>query len=119
MNELLTPIITAVLGFLGGLVTPWIRWLVEAKRNRDSSRRRMISDWRAAIDTADFYDERNQSTFGSSAIYSSLRAHMRPSVISKFEEPRTMYVGGGRGEDVRKQMLFDEVARLEKGWKLL
>jgi hypothetical protein len=43
---------------------------------------------------------------------------MAKDVIDKFEAPRTVYVGGGRGDDVRKQMLLDEVARLEEKWGL-
>ena len=35
------------------------------------------------------------------------------------EAPRTMYVGGARGDNVRQYTLLDEVARLEWEWGLL
>ena len=119
MNNTVTVIVSAVLGFLGGLLAPWIKWKVEAWRLRDASRRSLISDWRNSIENADFYDERHLSSFGSSTTYSSLRSHMEPSVTSQFEARNTWYVGGGRGDDVRKQMLLDEVARLEKKWRIV
>jgi len=119
MNEMLTPITTAVLGFLGGLLTPWIKGRVDAKKRLDSSHRELIQQWRDSIDSADFNDEWNTYRFGNSPEYSSLRSQMEGSVITKFEAARTFYVGGGRGDDVRKQMLLDEVARLEKKWELV
>jgi hypothetical protein len=43
---------------------------------------------------------------------------MNKEVIARFEAKYTVYASGGRGDDVHKQMLLDEVSRLEKKWGL-
>lgn len=48
-----------------------------------------------------------------------MRPHLLPEVVAKVERPRTAYVGGGRGDDVRKYTLLDDIARVEKEWGLL
>lgn len=81
-------------------------------------RRKLIDSWRAVIEAEkyDFIDYR--SKFLSSAVYSSMRPHLSPEVVRKVEAPRTIYVGGTRGDFVRKYALLDEVARLECAWGL-
>ncbi|RJF92661.1 hypothetical protein [Noviherbaspirillum saxi] len=113
--EIAVPRITAVLGFIGGLITPWVKSRVAEREQRNEYRRKQLKAWRDAISDYEVWN----NGFGSTPEYSSLRAHMLPDIIVKFEAPRTMYVAGGRGEDVRKHMLLDEVARIEKEWSLL
>ena len=55
----------------------------------------------------------------NTALYSSLRGHLSDAAIRKLEAPRTFYVPDGRGGDVRRQTLLDEVTRLEKDWKIV
>lgn len=113
--EFVVPLVTAVLGFLGGLITPWGRSRMTEHESRAEYRRQQVKAWRVAISDYEVWN----NGFGSTPEYSALRSHMRPEVIAKFEAPRTFYVGGGRGDDVRKHMLLDEVARIEKQWKLV
>lgn len=113
--EIVVPFVTAVLGFLGGLLAPWVKSRVAESERRAEYRRRQVKAWRDAI--LDF--EVWNNGFGSTPEYSSLRPHMHPEVVAKFEAPRTIYVGGGRGEDVRKHMLLDEITRIEKEWNLI
>lgn len=117
--EIVAPVITAILGFLGGLTTPWVRHKIRAAGELQAARRSKINEWRAAIERANFNDYRALGEFATSSTYSSLRQRMQPAIIDKFEKGRTFYIGGGRGDDVRKHMLLDEVARLEREWKLL
>ena len=113
-NEIVIGLVVAVLGFVGGLVTPWVRWEMNKRRLERAEKARLIREWRAAIDIFDFQNE----NIGDSAWYSSLRAHLKKEIITKVEAPRTVYVGGGRGDLVLKHMLLDEVASLEKGlWR--
>ena len=89
------------------------------RTTKRTERRKLIDSWRLAISNEkyDFIDYR--SKFLSSAIYSSLRPHISPEVVRMIEAPRTMYVGGARGDNVRQYTLLDEVARLEWEWGLL
>jgi hypothetical protein len=110
MDKAILGLVTAMLGFLGGLLTPWIRWQIEKKRAIRQERAAHIAKWREAIEQVDVDNE----SFGDTAWYSALRAHMKPEVIEKVEAPRTFHIGGDRGDYVIKHMLLDEVARLEK-----
>jgi len=119
METAIVAAVTAVIGFLSGLIVPWIRWRIERKRELLAHRRRLITLWRTTIGGHNFNSPEERSDFGSSTAYSSLRPLMRPEIVEKFEAARTFYVGGGRGEDVRTQMLLDEVARIERMWDLI
>lgn len=118
MKETIIWLVSAFAGFISGLLVPWIKWEIEKRQKRHEYRKELIASWKAKLVSAEFYSPEGRSDFGSSPEYSSLRSHMTKEVIEKFEAPRTFYVGGGRGEDVRKQMLLDEVSRLEKQWGL-
>ena len=82
-------------------------------------RRQQIAAWRKAVEAEryDFVDYR--SMFLSSAAYASLRPHLLPEVVKKIEAPRTLYVGGARGGNVRQYMLLDEITRIEREWRLI
>ena len=118
MKETIIGLVFAGIGFISGLLVPWIKWEIEKRHKRHDYRRELIASWKAKLAAAEFHSPEGRSSFGSSPEYSSLRSHMVKEVIEKFEAPRTMYAGGGRGDDVRKQMLLDEVSRLEKHWGL-
>lgn len=118
MKETIIGFISAGIGFISGLLVPWIKWELEKRQKRHDHRRQLISVWRSTLATAEFYSPEGRNRFGNSPEYSSLRLHMLKEVVGRFEAPRTMYAGGGRGDDVRKQMLLDEVSRLEKLWGL-
>jgi hypothetical protein len=112
MQETIIGLVSAVIGFISGLLVPWIKWKIRKRQNRYEYRKELIYSWRAKIAAAEFKTPEGRSSFGSSPEYSSLRLHMLKELIDKFEAPKTSYVGGGRGDDVRKQMLLDEVSRL-------
>lgn len=116
MKETIIGLVSAGIGFISGLLVPWIKWEIEKRQKKFEYRKGLIASWKAKLAAAEFNSQEGRSGFGSSHEYSSLRLHMAKDVIKKFEAPRTIYVGGGRGDDVRKQMLLDEVARLEKQW---
>ena len=109
-SEVTVGAVSALLGFLGGLLLPWVRWEVEKRRLERREKADLVSLCKLSIEQFDFQNE----NFGESVWYSSLRAHMNPDVVAKLEAPRTFYVGGVRGDNVEKQFLLDEVARLEK-----
>lgn len=75
-------------------------------------RMELITEWRNGIENTEEVD------FGDKAWYSSLRQYMKKEVIEMLERPRTFIVPGGRGKSPRKEILLDEVARIEKEWGL-
>jgi hypothetical protein len=118
MKEAIISLVSAVIGFISGLLVPWVKWEIEKRRRQYDYRKELIAKWKKNLEAAEFHSPEGRKAFGSSSEYSSLRAHMTKDVIGRFEAPRTIYAGGGRGDDVRKQMLLDEVSRLEKQWGL-
>ncbi len=119
MSEILIGLASAVIGFVSGLLVPWVKWQVEKQREIMNSRKAHIRAWRAAVDGLSGADAEALSQFMNAAVYSSLRGHMCKPAIEKLEAPRMFYVPGGRGGDVRIQILLDEVTRLEKEWRLV
>jgi hypothetical protein len=115
LEKIVVPLATAVLGFFGGLATPWVKARYDAIAEKRTYQKGLIAAWRAKLAE----NPQLPKHFGDTHEYASLRAHMKPEVVKRFEAPRTLYVPGGRGLDVRKQMLLDEIARIEKDWQLL
>jgi hypothetical protein len=117
---LLQYVVPAVLGLVAGVVGslfgPLVQWAVEKRRGRMDYRKALIKQWRNDFEVFDYDSHR----LGDSATYSSLRPHLRTAVRDAIEKPRTAYVPNeGRGGCVKKQMLLDEIARLEKKWVLV
>jgi hypothetical protein len=117
---LLQYVVPAVLGLVAGVVGslfgPLVQWAVEKRRGRMDYRTALIKQWRNDFEVFDYDSHR----LGDSAIYSSVRPHLRTAVRDAIEKPRTAYVPNeGRGGSVKKQMLLDEIARLEKKWGLV
>ena len=100
-------------------MAPWVRDWVRTRREVRVARRHRIDEWRRTVSGIDFNDISVAQQFMTSPEYSSLRLHMQDSFIAKLERARTLYIGAGRGRDVRKHMLLDEISRLEKQWGLL
>lgn len=84
------------------------------------SRRVQIRTWRETIEALapGFRDETKLKKFLSSLEYSTLRPHLSAEATEKVERPRTVDEGGARGDNVRKYLLLDEIARIERKWGL-
>jgi len=81
----------------------------------------LIKQWRDGIESikdSEWYDAMGIS-FGDKTWYSSLRQYMKKEAIEGLEKPRTLVVPSeGRKGFPKKQILLDEVARIEKEWGL-
>ena len=117
--EIILPTLTAILGLFGGLLIPSVRDLVRFRKERRIARRNMIKDLRRTIFELDLQEPQVMKAFTTSPEYSALRQYMQAAAIERVEKDRVIYVGGGRGDDVRKHVLLDEVSRLESEWRLL
>ena len=89
MTEVIVGVVSAAIGFVSGLLTPWVKWQVEKHRERLAYRQELIKTWRTALDAEDLDLTSARSSFGNSAVYSSLRAHLRREILGKIEAPRT------------------------------
>lgn len=114
---------TALIGFVGGavgsLIAPWVHWAIEKQRAKIDYKRNLIHEWRNWIE--EFYWDDNDDNFGDSAVYAAMRPHMREEVIKKLEAQRTLHVPpeGGRGGNIAKQLVSDEIAHIEGTWELV
>lgn len=128
-NNSLWTCISAAGAILFSVLAIVLHVLSEAKAVQDGepagdlreSRRARIAEWRNAVEELgpEFRNERKLQEFLSSTVYSGLRPHLLPELLAKLERVRTAYVGGGRGDDVLKYTLLDDIARIEKEWRLV
>lgn len=111
-EKIIAALLGLVAGVVGSLIAPWVQWAVEKRRSTLAYRADTIRRWREAVDG----DPRG---FLNTSQYASLRPHLKKEVLSRVEDHRTHIAAGGRGGDAKKQMLLDEIARIEREWGLL
>jgi hypothetical protein len=87
------------------------------KQEIDNYRAKLIKKWRIFIEQFDFENH----NFGNTTIYASMRPHMNEDIIKKLEAKRTFYVSSnmGRGSNLFKQWISDEVSAIEHKWGLI
>jgi hypothetical protein len=119
----LSTIVSGVLGLLGGilsnLIVPWGQWSIEKKKNRENTRRQLIEETRNFIDTS-----YNQQSFSETLVYSKLRPHLSKSLREDIDSTggsgREIVIFGSLvGGDPIRQRILEEIAALEKKWKLI
>lgn len=105
-----------ITGLIGAIEGPWVQWAIEKSRDRQKNRRELIKAWRQEIATFDF----GERQFGSTVAYSEMRPHLRFDARRDLERQRVSIVGSGaRNPHGEKDILLDEVARIEREWKLV
>jgi hypothetical protein len=104
-------IIAAIFGLAGGLitivVTPWIKWQFDKKRERYKNRKKFIDDVREQI----IHCRKDVRFFCTTPLYSQLRHHLSKKLIEQSESetpPASLYVE-----------LLDRVHELESKWDIL
>lgn len=117
MESLIDKVLPALLGFLGGiggsLIAPWASWRVEKRRALMEFRRSQIRRWREFMNT-DF----EQETFSETTVYSEIRPHLGAEALEAIEGNRIV-IRDGRGGNVVKSLVLDDIATLEKKWELI
>lgn len=106
-----------VSGVIGSLFAPWVHWGIDKRRRRLDSKAEKIREWRTFVDQFDFEND----VIGDTATYAAMRPYLLPKIIKEMEQA-TMYlqVGGpGRGDQLQKQRLSDEITRIERKWELV
>ena len=114
----------AFLGFVGGIASgvltsifaPWIQWQREQERARIEERRARIRRWREFVGTFDFEHEK----IGATVEYSEMHELLTLRLQEAIDRGRMAFVfGDGRGPFWAKAALLDEIARIERDWKLI
>jgi len=110
-------VIAAIVGaVVGGLVTllgQWIHGRIKQKREKLAYKRDMIRRWREFLDR-----NFDQTEFSGTAIYSELRPHLSTDTLQSIESNR-IALRVGRGGNVIRSLVLDDIARLEKEWDLI
>lgn len=123
METIMTKILPAILGFvagaIGSLVAPWVNWRIEKRRARRERRQECIDSWRQYIEK-----EFEWSSFRNTAIFSQMKPYLSEKMVRELDPVRegekpTLHLRSTIGEDTLTKRLLDEIAAVEKKWKLI
>ena len=107
-----------MLGFLAGiagsLFAPWINWGIEKRRRKHDNRKELIRRARKFIASSEW----DQLEFGSTVTYSEIRPHLSKSTIDSIEG-RTITIREGRGGNIIKSQVLDDLSDKEKEWGII
>lgn len=106
-------IISGIFGLIGGavasLIAPWVHWGIEKRRDKMDRRRVLIDNTRYAVSGDAF----SRQGFRQSSPYSAIRLYLSEGLRNDVES------GAHSGEITLKRRIFEELAALEKKWKLI
>jgi hypothetical protein len=113
-----------ITGSLSSLFAPWVQWGIEQKRLKFQRRKELVADWRAMIKTINYIPTEainTNSTLGDMLMkhgWLTLKSHLSIEALREIESSWGKFaVNTQKGPEVR--ILTDEVARIEKDWKLV
>jgi hypothetical protein len=128
-----------ILGGAGGLIGAWAGWGIEKQKQRLQRRRELITGWRMELlpliaqpgDLPEIWAGQRQREVMASPYYASLRPHLSDAAVAQIEDsmPR-LFVNMGRSvppagpkNDWNRQfplkLFVDEIARIEREWRLV
>jgi hypothetical protein len=95
---------------------------IEKKRENINERCARIRRWRDAIDNVEGWHL--DSSFQDTAVYSEMKPHLSKQVREKIEVPRNTLTlkprpGIAINGESNKQLLLDEIVRIEREWGLI
>lgn len=116
-------VLPSILG-ASGLLAVWYNWRVEREREKlkrrreliDSWRRELLSDWNGTIRLG---GPQAKYEFMDKSAYWSLRSHLSAEFRNKIEGPAAVIVRGGNGGMYPRNLLSDEISRIEREWNLV
>jgi hypothetical protein len=125
-------VVPPILGGAGGLITIWSNWGIEKRKQRLQRRRELVTGWRMnllpLIDGADVLWTGDRKSKGmASPYYASLRPHLSKDAILKIEQSTIRIAvhmdrskpGNDWPHNFPLNLLVEEIARIEKKWKLV
>ena len=110
-------VLPPILGGVGGLIVIWAQWGLETRRQRRRQRTELILSWRFAllplVSQSELDWDAHRAGVLTSPEYASLRSQLSRWTRMKFEAE------GKVGNGVRSKMIINEIARIERRWKLV
>ena len=106
----------SLVSLVGALGKPLVSWGIEQRRSRLTYKRQMVQTWRDSL-SGDF----DRKIFRDTPVWSSMKPFMCADVVRSVESSG-MVIGGviraGEGDKL-KRLVLDEIARVERRWRLL
>jgi len=129
LSKVLVPAVTGLItGTIGSLIAPWVNWGIEKKKLKRKSQEDLMRSAREALSKEDLTNKE----FRHLPIYSRIKPHLSEQAIKAIEgthrqdantsnEAIIVVMGEERNSGVNpfKNKVFDELAKLEKDWKLI
>ncbi len=106
-------ILSALLGGIGTLILLPFTWYMEQKKLRYHARKDLLLEIRNFLASNQY----NQLTFSNTVEYSKIMPHLSQSVRESVQG-RNITIIIGRGGEVIKTLVLDDLTRLEKDWKI-
>jgi hypothetical protein len=115
---------------VAGIVVLWAKWDIDKRRMRVQRRQQLVNAWRAELLPKLQGDQvlgrgTEKYPFMRTPEYASLRPYLKAELLAKLEDPTThinVHQKDGRitviGDFPRKEII-EEIARIERGWKLV
>lgn len=125
------------IGFIfGSLLTSYVQWGFEKKKQVLARRRELVTGWRLNLlpmigqpqSLQYIWAGERQRVVMSSPYYASLRPHLRPEAIKTIEDPTIkLFVRVDKSKPRTNdwnhhyplKVFVDEIARIERKWKLV
>jgi hypothetical protein len=129
-------VLPSALGVAAGLFSPWAAWGIEKEKQRIQRRRELVTGWRLELlpivassqDSPEIWAGAKQAKVLSSPFYASLRPHLSDEAVKEIEDPKIRLVLNLTGAPPRGdhwayqfplKIFIDEIARIEREWKLV
>jgi hypothetical protein len=112
-------VVPPILGGIAGLFSPWANWGIEKRRQKLTRQRELVTGWR--LELIPMFSDREKDwlevrpALTVSPYYASLRPHLSKEAVKMIEVERTAFAG----TDVFLRLFTNEIARIEKKWKLV
>jgi hypothetical protein len=119
VTKVLPAILIVVAGVIGGLVVPWGKWEIEKRREKRKRRQELVNSWRQYVE-----DEFEWNSFRNTVMFSQIKPYLSEEMIKELDpveegEIPTIHGRSVIGEDTLTKRLLDEIAAVEKRWKLI
>jgi hypothetical protein len=118
-----------VTGVIGSLIAPWANWLIEKRKQKLAYRRELVAKWRKMVEEVNLFSSREELTHKQTremlvkhVDYYSLHPHLQEKVLKKHNK----VIDKIKTPDYKVfgtytilTFLVDQIAEIEKKWKLV